>query len=651
MHDASVLDADTLDRFRRAAAGAGVPEAWTKSQAFSDNVIHLLTALGKNAPVVSLAVGVTSSPWIRRLLLGLSTRSASVGSMLVANSIPLLAAFDQKLAHLEPPELYEPMKDFVAAFVPEPLDLTEARFADRFFFEHERSPGEVDQAAIDRALDFIPDVVAIGSGPACATALNAFWSRRPKAAALVLDLGDYYTQAQYLEHSPGSLAFDTFKDGGSPFIVNGPNRVTMNFSPQVWGGGAEIFSGTAHALPEWYKAMMPLAPAVIAQNEARIRHDCRISTTPFDILNDGQKKFFAGAESLGKNPYLLEGFGRGGDRGEGRCYAGKKERIPYLDNFFRRGEDVRGIANCRVDRIVRDDGGGVAALELSFVSRVTRKVIAERRIALPSRCRVLLAAGSLGDQRLLARSGDAVSLSLRSGVLHGYTSEVLGLFAEPMASNGIPQGIGLQVLPDEIGARGQVTRRATLEGAHPGRPTLAALGMNNAGDRLAAWRATPRVGTVGVLFTESKAGVQLNAAHDVTLQHLSAKDFARMNTTLAVGMDCWLAAGAQGVTLNTPVRFVSKHPHLAALGFAGRDEVDTFKAFCAKHPPLMQVFYRTGHRFGTVDKSTGEIPGFSRVHLVGEDAIPPGPGVNPTLGIMILSHAYGEAAADAQSHK
>ncbi len=55
---------------------------------------------------------------------------------------------------------------------------------------------------------------------------------------------------------------------------------------------------------------------------------------------------------------------------------------------------------------------------------------------------------------------------------------------------------------------------------------------------------------------------------------------------------------------------------------------------------------RTGHRFGTVDKENGEIPGFMHTHLIGEDAIPPGPGVNPTLAIMMLAQKYGDAIVD-----
>lgn len=111
-------------------------------------------------------------------------------------------------------------------------------------------------------------------------------------------------------------------------------------------------------------------------------------------------------------------------------------------------------------------------------------------------------------------------------------------------------------------------------------------------------------------------------------------------------MKIWIKAGARGVCLNTPARFTSKDKALDAVGFVSPSELDSYSAFCRKHPPVMQVFYRTGHRYGTVDSTSGEVRGFRGLHLVGEDVIPPGPGVNPTLGILMLAHHYGEAVAE-----
>ena len=648
-HDPSSLTDADMRSIRLVLTRLGMPDEWAQTSDFKDNLVRLFTTCGKGpASLFVAAARAVSHPRLAPYFDRWASRSSAIGGIMTAPRILLAPLFDQAICAVEPPELYDPMRGFTPAFHYEPLDLTEQRFSDRFYYEWQKEDGSVDEAAIDRALAAIePDVVAIGSGPACSAALTSIFDERPKTRAMVFDLGDYFRQSDYDGKTPQASCFETYRKGGAVPIINGPTRVTVNFTPQVWGGGAEIFSGTAHPLPEWYMERMPIGAEDLRRHEARVRKACRISRTPWDILNDGQKRYFQAAEELGYKPYLLEGFGRGGDRGNGRCYAGKKERIPYLDNMFRRDAAIVGLANTRVDAVLREPDGAVAAIELSFMSRATRQAIATRTFELPKKCRVLLGASSIGDQRILTASGDPIALSGHAGVLHQYTCEVAALFDDPLSANGIPQGIGVPVAPDEF-KDGDVIRRITVEGAHPGRPLLASLGVPFANERLKVWQATPRIATMGPLFTESKPGVQItrNGDSELTLQRLTKEDFDRVALATEEAMKIWVKAGARGLCLNTPARFVSKDKELAALGFVAPSELAEYNAFCRKHPPVMQVFYRTGHRFGTVDAASGEVKGFKNLHLVGEDVIPPGPGVNPTLGILMLAHHYGEAVAE-----
>jgi hypothetical protein len=577
----------------------------------------------------------------------LGARSDAVGAALTVGRIFLALGLDQRISEVEPRELYEPMQGYTPDYAYAPLDLTDAQFTDRFFFDYQKADGSVDDALIDRALSRLdPQVVAIGSGPANAAALTSILDATPSTRAMVIDTGEYYRQADYDARTPTNVCFETYRQGGAVPILNSPTRVTVNFVPQVWGGGAEIFSGTAHALADWYLERMPMSSADAARHEARVRKDCRVSRTPWAILNDAQKRCFNAAKELGYEPYLLEGFGRGGDTGNGRCYAGKKERIPYLDNLFRRGVDLVGLANCCVQSVLRNPDGTVAAIELAFLSRATRRVIATRTLELPTKCRVLLAASSMGNHRILANSGDALAQSAHVGVRHQYSAEVAAIFDEPLSANGIPQGIGIPLAPDTH-VDGDVVRRVMLEGAHPGRALVGSIGVPHAKERMKTWNAIPRVATVGIMFTESKGGVQLTTGEsDLSLQRLTDADYERATGACEAAMKIWVKAGARGVCLNTPASFTSKDKELAGLGFIAPHELPEYMAFVRKHPPVMQVFYRTGHRYGTVDAKNGEVRGFKNLHLVGEDVIPPGPGVNPTLGILMLAHHYGEAISE-----
>lgn len=648
-HDPSTISDADLQSIRAVMSRIGMPLAWTETEDFRANIMRLFTVTGRSAAslFVTAALAVTH-PRLAKVLEKLSMRSSAIGGLLATPRILLTPLLDQDVCAVDPPERYDPMQGFTPEYHSQPLDLTEQRFRDRFAYEWEKEDGSVDEAAIDRALLRLePDVVAIGSGPACSAALTSIFDARPHTKAMIFDVGDYFRQADYDARTPAGACLETYRKGGALPIVNGMTRITVNFTPQVWGGGAEIFSGTAHPLADWYLDKMPMSRADLQRHEARVRKDCRVSRTPWQILNDAQKRCFTAAEQLGYKPYLLEGFGRGGDSGNGRCYAGKKERIPYMDNLFRRDVTLMGLANCRVETVLRDPDGTVSAIELSFLSRVSRKPVATRTLELPKKCKVLLGASSFGDQRILAASGDPVALSNHAGVRHQYSCEVAALFDEPLSANGIPQGIGVP-LSEDIVKDGDVVRRVMLEGAHPGRAIVASLGVPYAAERLRTWNATPRIATVGIMFTESRPGVQLvsNGDTELTLQRLTKADFDRAAEAVEAAMKIWVQAGARGICLNTPARYASKDKELDGLGFVRPSELKEYAAFCRKHPPMMQVFYRTGHRYGTVDAASGEVKGFKGLHLCGEDVIPPGPGVNPTLGILLLAHQYGEKVAE-----
>lgn len=634
-----VSDADVA-RAARVVRSLGIPEAWTKTVDFRRNLERMFVAVGPRAKQLMLAAATFGSA---AAVEAMSERSAALTGLQTLRRTFLLAALDQPNAVTTPAERYSPIDGFVPSCEPGWTDLT--ALSERFFFDH--GDDEVAAASsLQKALAAIePEVVAIGSGPGTAAALDAIYAKRPKTRALVLEMGDYYRQEEYDALSPWAASLETYKQGAAMVIVNGASRASVNLAAQVWGGGAEIFSGTAHALPDWYRPLLPMSAADADRHETAVRRDCRVAETPWAILNDAQKIFFRAAESLGHRPYLLDGFGRGADSGNGRCYAGKKGRIPYLDRLFAAGHALVGVANCRVDALWRAPNGTAAAIDLTVLSRRTRQALCTYRLELPAGARVILGAGSLGDQRILQRSGDPAAVHPRPRVIHQYSCEVAALFDEPLSSNGIPQGIALQVLPDEREAE-RVIPRVLVEGGHPGRAVLTALGLPCATDRLHAFAATPRMGTVGILFTERTPGLQqIMGETAITLQRLVPEDFRRANRALEATMRIWEAAGARGIALNHSVPFRSRDAELARAGFASMREIPDVVRHIARHPPAMQVFYRMGNRFGTTLPGAGEVPGFGGVHLVGEDVLPPGPGVNPTLALMMVARHYGEAIA------
>jgi|GEM_PF-6153432 len=627
----------------------GLPESWVHSSEFTDNVIRTARSFGPYFfDILCKGFSVVNQDFIFKKISQPTKELEPLNSLLLLARLASTLALDQPLAAFEPYERFPKTPGYTPPYAFEYADLTEHRFAHQFFYHHQTESHEPDEAAIDRALAGLDlDVLAIGSGPGCATALAQMLDRYPQFQALVLDRGDYFTQDAYLKRSPTGVIVDAYKDSGVGVIVNSSSRITAQIAPQVFGGGAEIFSGTFHTLPLWYQSQMPISKDLQLRYEQQIRHECHVGTTPWKLITESQQLFFKAAEKSGLKPFALEGFGRLCETGTGRCHAGKKGRIPYLDRMFLQGKNIRGIANCLVQKLYRNNAGFVEAIELSFLSRTTRQPIATRLLSISPKTIVLLGAGCFGNHRILKESGDPVAHQLRPSVIHQHTCEIPALFDRPLDPAGIPQATACVFKPDQELADGTIDRRVMAESADPGRAIVASVGLTSGHNRLALAKRAPYLNHAGVMsavFTESQKGVPVQIGQiDTMFQRLTQKDF----DNLFIGIDSILDVyktidGFMGVSCNTSKTFPSRHQDLQEIGFAGRDELESYKQFLRRYPPTMQVFYRTGHRFGTLDADTGRVHGFKNVYLMGEDTIPPGPGVNPTLAMMLLSKGYAD---------
>lgn len=619
-----------------------LPEAWCLTPAFTCNVERLWRSMNPDLrTLMARGFGLLSRPMLQRLVMMLSQHSAAIGQVQALVRMAMLPALDQPElvpALAEPSVLLDP--DFKPAEPYEAVDLRDARFMRRFFWNHDDALALARVEALLKNLT--PDVIAIGSGPSCSAALWQLGMKRPGMAALVLDVGDYYSQSEYEANSTLTNVMQSYKDLGIGVIVNGPGQVSVNLAPAVWGGGAEIFSGTCHALPDWYQARMPMPAEALTHFEAKIRSECAVTPTPWAIVSEAQKRFFKAAQESGGSPYLLEGFGRGRDVGNGRCYSGKKGRITYLDTLLMGHDGVFGIANCQVLALRRGGNGVVEAIDIALISRTTRRVLCERTLRVPPECRILMGAGSMGNHRILRASGDPLTHEA-GGVLHQYTSEVCALFDDELPLGGVPQAIGMTLAPDVVHESGDVVRRILMEGGTPGRLILATLAQMSAPNRRQLIEKIGHLGVVAPVITESRPGTHMTTGQvDWTRQPLRPQDMERMVQGIEQIADVWIAAGAKGLSVNSAVPFQSRYQALRAIGFAAPEEKREFIQFLRERKPMMQVFYRTGNRFHALHNETGEVPGFKRTHLIGEDAIPPGPGVNPTLAIMMLAQFYAD---------
>ena len=536
-------------------------------------------------------------------------------------------------------ELYLPIEknaDSASAPKNRTPELNLNKYASNFFYDYGPDRSLVDVREIKNATaDFYPEYVLIGSGPGTASALMGILEKNPAARVWVFEAGNYLTQADYLERTPFRAAVETYRGAGFSPIINSPGRVTINVAPGVWGGGADVFSGTAVVNDPDYIRRMDFREREYHEYLEIIKLECNIAPQRRRLVSEPQRRFWEGAIKKGKEPFLLDKFGADLDEGRGRDYAGFKGRIPYMDKIIAEYPNVIGLANCRV-KSLELEGRKVRALNLEFIGREDRRVLAKQRLSLPEQARVLLGAGSKGNFKILENS--FCSKLRGAGVIHQYTVEALGLFPDEMPANGNPQAIGVTLAPPGPEA-------VVLEGAHPGRAVLSGLGAGPVQDINALREVQKRMGCMGVMVRESRPGrhkaMPFSPSDSVTFQRYTKNDQARMLSGIHQALQMWRAAGVEALALNIPVLFPSRDKSLRDIGFFRPDEISSAVEHIGKYHPQTQVFYRTGNLFGLLCSRTGRHPEGENLFVVSEDALPPGPGVNPTLGLLIQSRRAG----------
>ena len=585
--------------------------------------------------ILTLVFTVLSRPIISRLIYRLAKRSALAGKLSTLLRIPPTLAFNQKELLEADGEIYEPIKKSLKTG-DLTCNLSEKRYAWKFYFNYGTSEN-INETTIQHALQGpAPALICIGSGPGVASALKGALDEKAETDAWVIERGDFFSQTDYYEMTPTNSLLRSYHDGGFSPILNPPVGLTVSVAPQVWGGGADVFSGTAIKNDPGYIKRMTFSPAEYDEYLDLISRECNIGAQRAELVSEAQKRFWNGAAKEGARPFLLGKFGRDLDEGRGRDYAGFKGRIPYMDELIAQNPNIRGIANCSVKRLELE-GDRVSALILEFLSRSERRVLRTIKLKLSAKTRVILGAGSPGNYKILKNSG--IKRRRGQGVLHQYTGEVLGLFEDDMPANGNPQAIGIN-----ISAPGE--RPIVIEGAHPGRAVLAGLGAPGPVRDINGLRENlKRVGCMGVMITEEKPGRHYSPGYSLTVQQFTKNDHRRMLRGVEQALRYWKAAGAKAMGLNMPVVYPSKNTALGDMGFFEAGEIDSALEHLAKLTPQMQAFYRTGYLYGVLEQKTLAHPETENMIIVSEDSIPPGPGINPTLGLMIQARRAGRLLA------
>ncbi len=653
------------NRLARMAIRLGVPTRWTESSAFREDVYlfgrPFAQGRGRGVMGVLFDTFIAFASWkpVFAIMEFAARFLPSAGRASIVGRVAPTLAFSNPDPMQADGEIYEPI-------IKSPkrknalIDLTNPRgkLKDKIDFHYGfgNEAGHGDSQAMDAALaGDPPDYICIGSGPGSAAAIVGLLEEQPGARVWILDQGDYFTQDEYDSMSPLRSVMSSYLDNGFSPIVNSPGRVTVGVAPAVWGGGSDIFSGTAVKNEAWYISRMGMDEKEYNRYYKLIAGECDIGPQKWELVSEAQKRFWKGAKHEGHTPFLLHKFGRNLDEGRGRDYAGAKGRIPYLDKlitgaYSRKKGAVppRGIANCRVTRLRTGRNGAarndINEIEVEFLGRADRKSLGRRTIRIAANTRILLGAGSPGNYKLLGTCG--IKSKQGRGVLHQYTTEVLGLFDDEMPANGNPQALGVEIAAEEV-AGDKTTRRIVLEGAHPGRAVLSGIGAPGpVRDVMALRAAQKRIGCMGVMFTEETPGrhkAPLGAT--ITLQSFTPGDRERLLVGVESALRIWSAAGASALGLNVPVPFKSRDPELRAIGFFRGDEIESALEHIRRHPPQMQTFYRTGNLHGILAEDTGAHPELNNVFVVSEDSIPAGPGVNPTLALLIQARRAGRNIA------
>ncbi len=573
---------------------------------------------------------ILSFPLIFFFLLWGSKVSSSLGKVTLLYRLILSLFFSQKKILEEDQEIYSPrvssrhFQKFLQEHTPE-------KYTGKLcyqFQEGEKSP--FDKEA--------PEYLCIGSGPSVASFLKGLWERKPHASVWVLEKGDYFTQEEYFSQTPLQVVLQTYRDWGFSPIFHNPTNISVSLAPSVFGGGADIFSGTVmHPLrEEEYLKKMEFSPQEYRTYYRQIAKECHIGRKKYSLINRPQQLFLEGAKKKGYPSFLLEKFGTHLDEGWGREYAGIKGRIPYMEEFLRDPKkNLLAFANVKVERLLVEKGK-IYAIEVSLLDRKSRKPITREKISLSPHTKVILGAGSLGNYELLSKSGFS-KLHGTPGVKHQLTVEILGLFEEEMPANGEQQAIGVRLFPKD-----SPLEDILIEGAQPERGVLTGVGAPPVKNPVLLREKQKYIGCIGVMITEKFHGKHKRFSSWVfTQEKLDKEDKAKLLIGIEKAIEIWKEAGAIGCALNLPRVFPSKDRKLREIGFFRPEEVNEVIYFTRKAFPQIQTFYRTGHLYSVVDTRTGKHPEVENLYVVSEDSLPPGPGGNPTLPLMIQARRKG----------
>lgn len=614
-----------------------------ESQEYRENIYYLSRLLSKNAKrILGFLLRLTSIKIIYTLVMLLTKYSKTAGKLSILYRLPQTLAYSQKQFLLKDKEKYTVIAKS-KKFERHLKKHSEKKLKNFYHLFGYHKDDALGQNISDATSGDLPEYFCIGSGPGVVSTIKGILSKKPQATFWVVDMGDYFSQEQFFSLTPMQSVLRSYVGGGFSPIFNGATDMTVSVAPSVFGGGAEIFSGTAIKNSPWYIKKMGLQHSYYDDLYKKISHECNVGLQKMNLVSQGQKRFWQGALKENYRPFLLGKFGYQFDEGRGRDYAGFKGRIPYLEQFLSDPKiNIRGIANCRVAKL-KINNQKITGITLEFLGKIDRQVLAIKELNFSKYTKVLLGAGSLGNFKLLKRSGIAKLQGY--GITHQYTAEILGLFEDELPANGNPQAIGVVLKPESSDSENP-QRQIIIEGAHPGRAILSTIGTGPVQNVPALRSLQKNIGCMGVLITEEKKGKhKLIGSTPITTQKYTKVDKNKIYWGVEQAMKIWQQSGAKAVGVNSPVFYKSKNKLMRDTGFIEVNEIDKAMRHIRKSGVQTQTFYRTGNFHGLLDQKTGQHPQLYNGFIVSEDSIPPGPGINPTYGLMIQARHSGENIA------
>ncbi len=473
------------------------------------------------------------------------------------------------------------------------------------------------------------DVVVIGTGAGGAVAAATL--AEGGANVLMIEEGGYYTGRDF--RGDPMEGFNTLYRSGGLTATVGNAMIALPMGKCV-GGTTTINSGTCYRTPDWVLDEWRTLHGVAAMSAADMEDDfvaieraLGVKPVPEENLNEGARRFAAGAKALGYDGAPIPR-NEHGCRATGVCAFGcprdakAATSVSYVPRALAAGS--RLATWCKVDRILTDRGRAVGVVA-RYTDEKGRETGASLRVVANA---VFVAAGAIHTPRLLARSKVGANATHLGHHLRTHpAARVAAVFPDEIRGwEGVPQSYNVHFTNEGFFVQGQFTP-----------PGVEASMLPFAGARHRDLMDNfDKMTSFGALLSDTSEGRVIGAGSgDPLLWYwMNAHDVRTMARAISITSQIFFAAGAREVypcVRKSPVvRSMDEAKEIANLKLKASD-IDMM----AFHP--MGTARMGGDPARSVTDAWGAVHGVPGLFVADASLMSGSTKLNPLITIMALA--------------